>query len=171
MTVRRAVLTSGLALPLAMPAQAAARPAVVWELTFLKALDSDPADLIVFIKANRFVMDRIAAERELFSDFALYRATDEGDLQVAVVVGYPDPRSHDGVRTEFEAIRAAQVAVPINGRTLGDLGRVIGTRRVEQAQVTGPAFRRRGAIRQPPVRSHPARNPVNRGRRALARQR
>jgi hypothetical protein len=133
MIARRAVLTSGLALPLAMPAQAVARPAVVWEWTFLKALDPDPADLITFIKANWFAMDKVAVERGLFSEFALYRAIDEGEWQVAVVVGYPDPRGYDGVRAEFEAIRAAHVPVPINGRTLGGLGRVIGTRRVEQA--------------------------------------
>jgi hypothetical protein len=130
MIARRALLASGLALPLATPAIAATPLAVLWEWTFLAALDPDPADLIAFIKANWFAMDRIAVDRGLFSDFALYRATDAGDWQVAVVVGYPDPRGYDGVREAFEAIRAAHVPILVKDKDLRALGRIIGTRRV-----------------------------------------
>ncbi|MEY2883778.1 MAG: hypothetical protein RL490_1502, partial [Pseudomonadota bacterium] len=127
---RRTLLAAGLAALLPMPALAAAKATVVEEWTFLRSLDPDPADLIAFIRANWFVMDRVAVAQGLFTHYALYRSDDGGDWNVAVVVGYAQAQGYAGVRAAFEAIRAAHVPVPIKGKDLKALGRIIGTRSV-----------------------------------------
>lgn len=127
---RRQLLALPALLPMAVGAATPSRPAVVEEWTFLQSLDADPADLIAFIKANWFVMDARAVTAGLFSHYRLWRAEDGGDWNLVVAVGYPDPAGYDGVRTAFEAIRAAHVPVAINGKLLKDLGRIVASRRV-----------------------------------------
>ncbi len=108
----------------------AARPTLVEEWTFLKSLDPDPAKLIAFIEANWFAMDRIAVAEGLFNSYALYRAEDEGDWNLAVVVGYPDAAGSAAILDRFNAIRAAHKPVLIDGKRLADLGRITGNRKV-----------------------------------------
>jgi hypothetical protein len=114
----------------------AARPTVVEEWTFLKSHDPDPAKLIAFIEANWFVMDRIAVAQGLFNSYALYRAEsdlgDEGDWNLAVVVGYPDAAGSAAILDRFNAIRAAHKTVLIDGKGLAGLGRIAGNLKVRR---------------------------------------
>lgn len=132
-----------LALPAAGVAAAAwrdaPRPAVVEEWTFLQSFDPDPTDLIAFIEANWFAMDARAVAAGLFSHYRLWRVDGlAGDpafgWNLIVAVGYPDPAGYDGVRAAFEAIRTAHVPVPIRGKLLQDLGRIVGSRRLVSLQ-------------------------------------
>jgi hypothetical protein len=111
----------------AAPAQ---RPTLVEEWTFLKALEPDPAKLIAFIKANWFAMDRIAVAEGLFNSYALYRAEEAGDWDLAVVVGYPDAAGSAAILDRFNEIRAAHQTVLIDGKGLAQLGRITGSRKV-----------------------------------------
>ena len=108
----------------------AARPTLVEEWTFLKSHDPDSARLIAFIEANWFAMDRIAVAQGLFNSYALYRAEDDGDWNLAVVVGYPDAAGSAAILDRFNAIRAAHRTVLIDGKGLKELGRITGTRKV-----------------------------------------
>lgn len=108
----------------------AARPTLVEEWTFLKSHDPDPARLIAFIEANWFAMDRITVAQGLFNSYALYRAEDDGDWNLAVVVGYPDAAGSAAILDRFNAIRAAHKTVLIDGKGLKELGRIIGSRKV-----------------------------------------
>lgn len=127
---RRTLLAGAGVTPL-LPAGASVEAVTaIEEWTFLKSIDPDPAALIAFIRANWFAMDRIAVERGLFTGYALRRSDDPGNWNVVVTVGYPDARGYDGVREAFEAIRRAHVEVPIDGRAMKDLGRIIGSRRL-----------------------------------------
>lgn len=124
-------VAAGATLP-AAGAAADSRPTLVEEWTFLKSLDPDPARLIAFIEANWFAMDRIAVAQGLFNSYALYRAEDEGDWNLAVVVGYPDSQGSAAILDRFNAIRAGHQTVLIDGKGLAQLGRITGSRKVSR---------------------------------------
>jgi hypothetical protein len=75
-------------------------------------------------------MDRIAVAQGLFNNYALYRAEEDGDWNLAVVVGYLDAEGSAAILDRFNAIRAAHKTVLIDGKRLADLGRITGSRKV-----------------------------------------
>ena len=112
-------------------AKAALLSAASFELTFLKATDGDTASLCRFITQNWFVMDKIAVERGLMTEYRLLRSTGaDPDWDVLVIVGYPNVDGYSGITLEFEAIRAAHTIVPVNGKTLRQLGVIVSSRRL-----------------------------------------
>ncbi|MFM1976307.1 MAG: hypothetical protein RL145_1153 [Pseudomonadota bacterium] len=112
-------------------AHAASATAASYELTFLKASEGNVASLCQFIKENWFEMDRIAVERGLMTDYRLLRSTGaDQDWDVLVMVGYPNTDGYSGITKEIEAIRAAHTIVPVSGKTLRQLGTIVGSRRV-----------------------------------------
>lgn len=121
--------------------QPAARGAAV-ELTFLKSLPGERERLVRFIQANWFEMDRIAAERGLMRDYrVLETGSDEGTWNVLVEVTYRDERGYAGIVAEFEAIRAAHTTVPIDGKELRALGRIVESRKTYLPPETPAAVR------------------------------
>jgi hypothetical protein len=117
----------------ALPAAAAAtgsRPIVVEEWTFLKSTDEKPDQLAAFLVANWLAMDRIAIDQGLFGNARLLQG-DGADWNLAIVVGYFSAGGYDDVRAGFEAIRSRHVLVQPHGRTLAQLGRIVGSRRLE----------------------------------------
>jgi hypothetical protein len=124
---------AALALATSSPVQAKAAllSAASFELTFLKATDGDTASLCRFITKNWFVMDKIAVERGLMTEYRLLRSTGaDPDWDVLVIVGYPNVDGYSGITLEFEAIRAAHTIVPVNGKTLRQLGVIVSSRRL-----------------------------------------
>jgi hypothetical protein len=118
---------------LAMPAIAADPPAAASEWTFLKAEPGAVDALARFIEANWFAMDAIAVERGLMSRYALFESRDDGaDWDLVVVVDYPQAEGYAGIRAAFEQIRADHQTVPIDGRRLPELGRIVGSRRLRR---------------------------------------
>jgi hypothetical protein len=91
------------------PASAESRTTMVVEWTRLKALPGERANLAAFIHLNWFAMDAKAVE-----------------------VGYPTPAGYNDPATQaaFGAIRAAHKTVPVEGKTLRELGTVLGTERL-----------------------------------------
>ncbi len=128
---RRGLLTA-LALGLAAPAIAVPAGVAVEEWTFLKASAADPAALLRFLEANWLAMDRLAVAQGLFAHARLHRAeaADGAGWDVVMQVGYRTPAGYDGVRTAFEAIRAAHRPVQPDGQPLAALGRIVESRRV-----------------------------------------
>ena len=112
-------------------AHAASPKAASFELTFLKASGGNVASLCQFIKENWFEMDRIAVEQGLMTEYRLLRSTGaDPDWDVLVIVGYPNVDGYSGITKEFEAIRAAHTTVPVNGKTLRQLGTIVSSRRL-----------------------------------------
>ena len=56
----------------------------------------------------------------------------DGDWDLLVEVGYPTPAGYDDPATQaaFGAIRAAHKLVPVEGKTLRELGTILGTERL-----------------------------------------
>ncbi|CAN1503924.1 hypothetical protein MCEMIH15_00584 [Caulobacteraceae bacterium] len=126
-------IMAALALATSSPVQAKAAllSAASFELTFLKATDGDTASLCRFITQNWFVMDKIAVERGLITEYRLLRSTGaDPDWDVLVIVGYPNVDGYSGITNEFEAIRAAHTIVPVSGKTLRQLGAIVSSRRL-----------------------------------------
>ncbi len=112
-------------------AKAPSPSATSFELTFLKAIDGDTVSLCRFITQNWFEMDKIAVERGLMTEYRLLRSTGaDPDWDVLVIVGYPNVDGYSGITLEFEAIRAAHTTVPVNGKTLRQLGVIVSSRRL-----------------------------------------
>jgi hypothetical protein len=115
------------------PAPAETRTTMVVEWTRLKALPGERANLTSFIFLNWFAMDAKAVEQGLFTSYRLIAnpATD-GEWDLLVEVGYPTPSGYDDPATQaaFGAIRAAHKVVPIEGKTLRELGTILGTERL-----------------------------------------
>ncbi len=127
---RRFLVAAGTAPLLALPAAAPApQPAVIEEWTFLQSLAEEPAALVAFLEANWFAMDRIARARGLISHYRL-RTGAGPDWNVVVIVGYPQAAGYDGIRADFDAIRAAHRPV---GGPLASLGRIVASRRLAVA--------------------------------------
>lgn len=131
MIARRETLALGLLL--SASGAAAGSPASrtrLWELTYLKSMDPDPANLISFIERNWFVMDAQAVQQGLMTAYTLLKGEDP-DWNLICAVGYPDDQGYAGIAQRFEAIRAAHRTVLVDGRGLKELGRIIGQRRLE----------------------------------------
>lgn len=128
MTTRRGVLTAGAALlPMSAAAATMVAPARLFEWTFLKSHAADPAALAAFIRANWFAMDQKAVRRGLMTGYGLQVATDPGDWNVVVMVGYPNPRGYAGIAPAFDEIRRAHVMVD---GPLSKHGRIVAARKL-----------------------------------------
>lgn len=122
---RRGALGLGLLLSAAGAAGAPAGRTRLWELTYLKSLDPDPADLIRFIEQNWFAMDAEAVRQGLMTGYTLLQGEDP-DWNLICAVGYPDPAGYAGIAQAFERIRRAHSIIPVNGKGLKELGRITG---------------------------------------------
>lgn len=115
------------------PAPAEARATMVVEWTRLKALPGERANLTAFIHLNWFAMDAKAVEQGLFTSYRLIaNPAADGEWDLLVEVGYPTPAGYDDPATQaaFGAIRAAHQTVPVAGKTLKELGTILGTERL-----------------------------------------
>ena len=129
---RRALMVTGLSLP-AIGARTAPGQAVAEEWTFLRSTDKDPAALLRFIEANWLVMDRKAIAAGIFAQARLFVAVDapsDDQWNVAMAVSYYTVSGYDGVKPQFDAIKAAHMTVKPDGKGLADLGRIVGNRRL-----------------------------------------
>jgi len=88
-------------------------------------------DLVQFIERNWFAMDEAARQAGLIASCEVRtRPRPAAGWNVAVIVGYPDPRGYEGVRDAFEAIRAQHQTVPVAGaRSVRELGMILGSSR------------------------------------------
>lgn len=99
---------------------------VAVELTFLKAHPGERDRLVRYIELNWFEMDRIAAAQGLMRDYrVLQTRDDDGPWNVLVEVTYRDERGYAGVAEAFEVIRKAHRNVPVDGKSLRDLGAIV----------------------------------------------
>ena len=99
-------------------------------ITLLQSLDPSPSLLVRFIERNWLVMDRIAREQGLMTDYAVYWTESPNQehgasWNVLVEVGYPDPRGYQAIAEQFERIRTAHVVELIEGMDLRSLGVVV----------------------------------------------
>jgi len=116
-----------------VPASAETRATMVVEWTRLKALPGERANLTAFIHLNWFAMDAKAVEQGLFTSYRLIaNPAPDGEWDLLVEVGYPTPLGYDEPATQaaFAAIRAAHKVVPVEGKTLKELGTILGTERL-----------------------------------------
>ena len=112
--------------------KAAPAPVVV-ERTLLKSNPGERDTLARFIVANWFAMDALAVSQGLFTSYRLLENPEaEGSWDFVVEVGYPTAEGYDdpATRTGFEAIRAAHTTVLIDGKSLRELGRIVGSERL-----------------------------------------
>jgi hypothetical protein len=128
------LLSAAFAAPHAATAQQPAEASATLHVThtYLRAKPGLRDDLIAYIRANWFAMDRIGIEQGLFTNYALLERSEssessEADWDVIVAVGYPTIDGHDapGVADGFRAIRAAHQEIKINGRGLAELGEIV----------------------------------------------
>ena len=113
------------------PVQARATMVVEW--TRIKALPGERASLAAFIHLNWFAMDARAVGQGLFTSYRLIaNPAADGEWDLLVEVGYPTPLGYDdpATRAAFEAIRAGHTTVPVEGKTLRELGIILGTERL-----------------------------------------
>jgi hypothetical protein len=131
LTLIALILSVALAAPQTASAQAPAEAAATLHITqtYLRAKPGLRDDLIAYIRANWFAMDRIGIEQGLFTSYALLERgeSSEADWDVIVAVGYPTADGHDapGVADAFRAIRSAHKEIKINGRGLAELGEIV----------------------------------------------
>jgi hypothetical protein len=109
---------------------------VAVEYTFLKSLPGQHKALQQFIVANWFAMDDKAIAQGQIRSYQLL--SDEGgeggeggeDWDVVVAVTYHNRSGYEGIAGEFEKIRQAHRTVSVDGKTLRDLGRITGSRKL-----------------------------------------
>jgi hypothetical protein len=116
---RRSLLAS---IPLA--AAQSKRRAV--ELTFLKSLPGQRENLKRFITLNWFALDATAVSRGLMHSYKILDSgSDDGPWNLLVSVTYNDERGYEGIREAFELIRKSHKAIPVESKTLPDLGSIV----------------------------------------------
>jgi hypothetical protein len=101
---------------------------VLIEQTYLKAYDGLKDDLRTFIERNWFVMDQKGVEQGIFTSFWLMEDVDENaSWDFVMAVGYPQLEGYENsdAKLKFDAIRKAHVPVPVNGKLLKDLGKIV----------------------------------------------
>ena len=106
---------------------------VVVERTRLKANEGERDALAQFVVANWFEMDEVALRQGLFTSYRLLENPDpNGEWDWVVEVGYPNPGGYSNpeVQAKFQAIREAHETVLIDGKSLRELGRVVGSERL-----------------------------------------
>ncbi len=129
MIPRRDALALGLLLSASAASAAPAAGTRLWELTYLKSLDPDPGALVRFIERNWFAMDAEAVRQGLMTGYTLLQGEDP-DWNLICAVGYPDPAGYAGIADRFEAIRKVHRTVLVDGKSLKELGRITGSRKL-----------------------------------------
>jgi hypothetical protein len=119
----------GIALSSARTSASATRAGQVWEITYLKAKPGHIDALAQYIRQNWFVMDAKARAAGHMEGFRLLRGTPKDttwDLMEISV--YADSAQHARIDSLFRTIyRPAHVPVPVNGKSLRDLGSIVGS--------------------------------------------
>ena len=101
--------------------------------TYLAAKPRERERLARYVVANWFAMDALAVDAGLFASFRLLEnAAEDGEWDLVVEVVYNDACGYPCVAERFERIRAAHVPVPVGGKGLTDLGRVLRTETLHQ---------------------------------------
>lgn len=102
-------------------------PERVWELTYLKARQGQSERLVQFIEKNWFALDKIAAEQKLINSYRLIKNKNvvNQNWDAVVAVEYLNPLGYNGIKKEFEKIRAAHQTILIDGLQLSDLGSIV----------------------------------------------
>jgi hypothetical protein len=97
----------------------------------LKAAPGERENLKRFIVLNWFAMDAIAKQQGLMQAYTvLDSGSDDGPWNLLVSVTYMDAKGYEGIAEAFEKIRRAHQTVPVDGKTLRDLGRIVESKRV-----------------------------------------
>lgn len=96
-----------------------------WEVTYLKALPGQKEQLIQFLNRNWFAMDSIAVSQGLMSGYKLWESADSAEWDVIVAVAYPDSKGYEGIKEAFEKIRSQHVTIPVEGKKLPQLGKIV----------------------------------------------
>jgi hypothetical protein len=99
---------------------------VVWECTYLKALPGHKQNLAEFIRRNWFAMDSAAVAQGLMTGYKLLENSDSNaEWDFVVAVGYPQREGYNGVVAGFEKIRSQHKTVLVQGKRLGELGKIV----------------------------------------------
>jgi hypothetical protein len=109
------------------PSKARLRAHIVqYEHTFLKAKPQRREDMLRYIEANWFVMDKAGGKQGIFISYQLLEGIDENkDWDAVMVVGYPQAHEESATMAAFKAIRAAHKGRLIDGFALKDLGEIV----------------------------------------------
>ncbi len=99
----------------------------IWTFTYLKANENQTSNLKTFIEKNWFVMDHIAVDQKLISNYILYENADNtaADWDMIVAVEYFSREGYSEIASQFEEIRQKHQEVKIKGLGFKDLGKVI----------------------------------------------
>lgn len=101
------------------------------EMTFLLSAPGQRENLKRFIVLNWFAMDHIAKEQGLMQAFTVMdTGSDEGPWNLLVSVTYMDERGYAGIAPAFEKIRSMHRTVPVEGKTLRELGKIVESRKL-----------------------------------------
>jgi hypothetical protein len=107
----------------------------LWTFTYLKATEGQKADLKLFLEQNWLAMDKIATAQGLFKQFHLLENNDASkDWDFTVVVQYQNEKGYEGVKVEFEKIRQAHKRVLINGKGMGELGKIVKSEEMQETR-------------------------------------
>lgn len=122
-----------MSLPLLLAATLASPQTVVVEQTYLKAAPGQTEQLRRFVEANWFALDALAVKEGIFTGYRLLGPTEPSpDWDFLVAVGYPQASGFDDPATQrkWAAIKLGRKDIPIDGKTLKDLGRIVRTERL-----------------------------------------
>jgi hypothetical protein len=120
---------------LLMPAWAAARKlkTVLVEQTYLKAKPDLRNDLIRYIELNWFAMDQKGIDAGIFTFYELFEDIDENKAwDIVMLVGYPTLEGYEETKTKtiFKDISSKHTEIPVNNRSLKELGEIVEHRRL-----------------------------------------
>lgn len=95
-------------------------------VTWLKANPENAEMLYQYLSLNWLVMDQKAVEQGVFVAYQLLENSgDEDDWDFLMIVTYKDDKGYNGVKAEFDAIRAAHKEVLVDGKSLRQLGKIV----------------------------------------------
>lgn len=101
------------------------------ELTFLQSNPGERTLLKQFVIANWFEMDKVAKSQGLIEDYRVFDSgSDEGPWNVLVIVTYRNAKGYEGIAEAFEKIRKQHKVVPVDGKSLAQLGKIVNTKRL-----------------------------------------
>jgi hypothetical protein len=105
------------------------RAGQIWEVTYLKAKPGQTDALAQYIRQNWFVMDAKARAAGHMEGFRLFRGTPtDTSWDLMEISVYADSAQHARIDSLFRVIyRPARVPVLVGGKSLRDLGSIVGS--------------------------------------------